>query len=198
MVENEDVLFLTEVSGWDSFKHALALNQILVDSDFFIIINIIFLFGVFDYICLKHITLSNPMCSFSCPLSPRFLGSLVQDFGIVNLYSWFKKPLNMADRGDEFSFFQVLYVKVYIRINKSSSIRPMTTKFGRQVLEELTQIKLIKQMPVTLSSKARSTGVYNLLVYRPDRPYFKQKQRNITKFWPIGFFLFYYFLLFFF
>ena len=162
MVENEDVLFLTEVSGWDSFKHALALNQILVDSDFFIIINIIFLFGVFDYICLKHITLSNPMCSLSCPLSPRFLGSLVQDFGIVSLYSWFKKPLNMADRGDEFSFFQVLHVKVYIRINKSSSIRPMTTKFGRQVLEELTQIKLIKQMPVTLSSKARQSQFVGL------------------------------------
>ena len=68
----------------------------------------------------------------------------------------------MADRGDEFSFFQVLYVKVYIRINKSSSIRPMTTKFGRQVLEELTQIKLIKQMPVTLSSKARQSQFVGL------------------------------------
>ena len=29
----------------------------------------------------------------------------------------------MADRGDEFSFFQVLQVKVYIRINKSSSYK---------------------------------------------------------------------------
>ena len=29
----------------------------------------------------------------------------------------------------------------------------------------------------------------NLLVYGPDRPYFKQKQKNdITKFWPTGFF----------
>ena len=37
----------------------------------------------------------------------------------------------------------------------------------------------------------------NLLVYRPDRPYFKQKQKNnITKFWATGFFLIYYFLLF--
>ena len=38
----------------------------------------------------------------------------------------------------------------------------------------------------------------NLLVYGPDRPYFKQKQKknSITKFWPTGFFLIYYFLLF--
>ena len=29
----------------------------------------------------------------------------------------------------------------------------------------------------------------HLLVYGPDRPYFKQKQKNdITKFWPTGFF----------
>ena len=29
----------------------------------------------------------------------------------------------------------------------------------------------------------------NLLVYRPDRLYFKQKQKNnITTFWPAGFF----------
>ena len=29
----------------------------------------------------------------------------------------------------------------------------------------------------------------NLLVYRPDRPYFKQKQKNnIKKFWPTGIF----------
>ena len=35
----------------------------------------------------------------------------------------------------------------------------------------------------------------NLLVYGPDQPYLKQKQKNI-KFWPTGFFLIYYFLLF--
>ena len=28
----------------------------------------------------------------------------------------------------------------------------------------------------------------NLLVYGPDQLYFKQKQKNITKFWPTGFF----------
>ena len=37
----------------------------------------------------------------------------------------------------------------------------------------------------------------NLLVYGPDRPYFKQKQKNnISKFWLSGLFLIYYFLLF--
>ena len=36
----------------------------------------------------------------------------------------------------------------------------------------------------------------NLLVYGPNRPYFKQKQKNNTKFGPTGFFLIYYFLLF--
>ena len=37
----------------------------------------------------------------------------------------------------------------------------------------------------------------NLLVYGRNRPYFKQKQKNnITKFWPTGLFLIYYFLLF--
>ena len=34
------------------------------------------------------------------------------------------------------------------------------------------------------------------MVFGPDRPYFKQKQKNITKFWPTGFFLIYCFLLF--
>ena len=33
-------------------------------------------------------------------------------------------------------------------------------------------------------------GQVNLLVYRPDRPCFKQKQKNdITKLWPTAFFL---------
>ena len=29
----------------------------------------------------------------------------------------------------------------------------------------------------------------NLLVYGPNQPYFEQKQKNITKFWPSGVFL---------
>ena len=41
----------------------------------------------------------------------------------------------------------------------------------------------------TPNSKIRWDQV-NLLVYGPDRPYFKQKQKtNVTKFWPTGFFL---------
>ena len=36
----------------------------------------------------------------------------------------------------------------------------------------------------------------NLLVYGPSRPYYKQTQKNTTQFWPTGFFLIYYFLLF--
>ena len=36
---------------------------------------------------------------------------------------------------------------------------------------------------------AVSSDQVNFLVYGPERPYFKQKQKNnITKFWPIVFF----------
>ena len=36
---------------------------------------------------------------------------------------------------------------------------------------------------------ANKFDIVNLLVYGPDRPYFKQKQKNnITKCWPTGFF----------
>ena len=42
----------------------------------------------------------------------------------------------MADRGGEFSFFQ----SILVRIDISISIRPMTTKFGKQVhLQDLTK-----------------------------------------------------------
>ena len=37
----------------------------------------------------------------------------------------------------------------------------------------------------------------NLLLYTPNRPHFKQNQKNdITQLWANGFFLIYYFLLF--
>ena len=56
----------------------------------------------------------------------------------------------MADRGGEFSFFQGFHEKIDIRIDISISIKPMTTRFGKQVhLQDLTQMKLIKQMLVT-------------------------------------------------
>ena len=44
----------------------------------------------------------------------------------------------MTGRGGEFSFFQVIHIKIDIKINISISIRPTTTKFGRQLhLQEL-------------------------------------------------------------
>ena len=55
----------------------------------------------------------------------------------------------MVDRGGEFCFFQDIHVRFDIRIDISISIRPMTTKFGRQVpLQDLTQMRLIKQVLV--------------------------------------------------
>ena len=45
----------------------------------------------------------------------------------------------MADRGVEFSLFQGIYARIDIRIDISISIRPMITKFGKQVhLQDLT------------------------------------------------------------
>ena len=56
----------------------------------------------------------------------------------------------MADRGGECSFFQGIPVGTDIRIDISISMRPIITKFGKQVhLRELTQMRLIKQMLVT-------------------------------------------------
>ena len=46
----------------------------------------------------------------------------------------------MADRGSKFSFFEDIHVKIDIGIGISISLRPMPTKFGKQVhLEEFTQ-----------------------------------------------------------
>ena len=56
----------------------------------------------------------------------------------------------MAHRGSEFNFFQDIYVRIDIRIDISISIRPMTTKFDKQVyLQDLPQMRLIKQVLVT-------------------------------------------------
>ena len=58
----------------------------------------------------------------------------------------------MADRGGVFSFSQGIQVRIDITIDISISIRPMATIFCRQVhLEELIQVRLIKQMLVTSS-----------------------------------------------
>ena len=51
----------------------------------------------------------------------------------------------MGDRGGEFSFFQGNHVRTGIRIDISISIRPVITKYGKQVhLEDLTWMGLIK------------------------------------------------------
>ena len=58
-------------------------------------------------------------------------------------------------------------------------------------------IKKVKRAIFVLKIYQVRRDQVNLLVYGPDRPYFKQKQKNnITKFWPTDFFLVYYFLLF--
>ena len=60
------------------------------------------------------------------------------------------KSYKMADRGGEYSFFQDTHVTIDKRINISSSKRHMTTKFTEHVhLQELTQMRLIKQVLVT-------------------------------------------------
>ena len=51
----------------------------------------------------------------------------------------------MADRGGEFSFFQ----GIHVRIDISISVRPMITKFAKQVhLQDLAQMRLITQVLV--------------------------------------------------
>ena len=52
-----------------------------------------------------------------------------------------------------FSFVLSIHARIYIRIEISISIRPITTKFGMHVhleLSHLTQMRLIKQVLVTL------------------------------------------------
>ena len=51
----------------------------------------------------------------------------------------------MRHRGSEFSFFQCIYVRIDIRIDISISIKPIITKFDKQVhLQDLTRMRLIK------------------------------------------------------
>ena len=58
----------------------------------------------------------------------------------------------MADRGGEFSFSRKDNVRTDKSLDIFISIRPMTMKFGEQVhLEELNQIRLIKQVLVSPS-----------------------------------------------
>ena len=65
----------------------------------------------------------------------------------------------MADWGGELSFFQDIHVRTDIRIDISISIRPMASKFGKEVhLGELTQMRLIKQVLLTWSRQNHVTN----------------------------------------
>ena len=53
------------------------------------------------------------------------------------------------DLVDEFSIFQGIHVRFDVSIDISISIRPMITKFGKQIhLQDLTQMRPIKQVLV--------------------------------------------------
>ena len=93
-----------------------------------------------------------------CFSSSRFSASRVRDFEFVNGYTLFWIPLNMANWGGEFSFFQGIHVRIDIRIYISISLKPMT-EFGKQIhLGELAQMRLIKQVPVTSSLQDHATN----------------------------------------
>ena len=67
----------------------------------------------------------------------------------------------MAYRGGELSFFQGIHVRNDIRIDISISVRPMTTKFDKQVhLQDLTQMTLIKLVLVTSKSRDKLKKLY--------------------------------------
>ena len=65
----------------------------------------------------------------------------------------------MAERGGEFRYFRGNNERIDIVIHIPISIRPMTTKFGKQVhLEELTQVRVIKRVLVTPSRQDHVTN----------------------------------------
>ena len=81
---------------------------------------------------------------------------------------------------------------------KEEEISEVSENYGLKSLNFPPQIKEIPAFENKLFNllNIRQDQV-NLLVYGPNRPYFKQKQENnITKFWPSGFFTVYYTLLF--
>ena len=90
----------------------------------------------------ERITLCNCLSSSS--------SSRIREVGIVNRFSGFQNYCNMTDRDGEFSFLQGILVRIDIRIYIAIFIRPVITKFGKQVhLQDLIQIRLIKQVLVT-------------------------------------------------
>ena len=64
----------------------------------------------------------------------------------------------MADRGGEFRFFQGIHVRIDITIDILISIKPIIAKFGKQLhLQDLAQMRLIKQLLATLSHQYHVT-----------------------------------------
>ena len=65
----------------------------------------------------------------------------------------------MTDSGGEFSFFQVIHIRIDMKIDIPVSVRFMTTKFGKQVhLLQFNQMRLIKQVLVMSSRQDRVTN----------------------------------------
>ena len=85
------------------------------------------------------------------------LDSVQQHLSLLFLRIWNCKSVflilksgSMADRGGEFNIFQGIHARFDVRNDLSKSIRPMITKFSKQVhLQDLTQMRIIKQVPVT-------------------------------------------------
>ena len=98
----------------------------------------------FYCMCVKRITLCNCLCSSS----HRFSASASGTSECKSVFLILK--ISQYGRSRRFSFFQVIHVRIDIRINISISIGPMITKFGKQVyLQDLIQMRLIKQVLVT-------------------------------------------------
>ena len=69
----------------------------------------------------------------------------------------------MSNWGNEFSFFQGIHVRIDVRTDVrtdiSISVRPTIIKSGSQVhLQDLTQMRLIKQVLVTSSRQDNMTN----------------------------------------
>ena len=73
----------------------------------------------------------------------------------------------MVDQGGEFNIFQGIHVRTNIKIDISIFIRPMTTKFDKQVhLREVTQTRQIKQVLVTSFDKLKPLYLHYHSAYK--------------------------------
>ena len=114
-------------------------------------------------VCMKRVT----VCNYLCSSSSLFSAGRVREIGIVSRYSWFWKFLKMAEQGCGFSLFSVIHVRIDIRIDTSIIIRNMTTKFCQQAhLEEMTQVRLIKQVLVKFSRQHHVTNYKHISTTR--------------------------------